>query len=266
MRLIFILLLLFTFVLPLSCAKKQDEISKVISEVEKKETELKEVGIPSFLLEEQKTEEQKTTETNTNFLITEKPKEITSTISPPEKTDITVFEETQKEYKPIVENYIPQKIQTKTPEPKKQIKPYKLEKTYRTNSLKDFKIYFSHKNGKNYIDKKNPGKITTVLYVDKNIWYIDYNVYAIPSKFFPKYRPYLNEKYLIGIGRNISVVDSRSQLTVYWSGVNLNKKFLTNGKYHIVVNITLKNPKKKPLSKVEKVLGKNSPLEVILAN
>ncbi|MFN4245268.1 MAG: hypothetical protein ACK4F9_03860 [Brevinematia bacterium] len=238
-------------------------------EAEKKETELKEVGVPKFLVEEQNTQ------TNTNI------EELTP------KTQITqpdtniIFEKIQKdtnitkEFEPLSTtfekpkelNIEEKKVKHKTSHYIKQEKnDYKKTKNYKSNFLKDFKIYFSYRNGKKFVDRSNPGKITTVVYVSKDVWYIDYNFYAIPSKLISRHKSNLRKKYLIGIGRNISVVDNRSQLTVYWSGININKEKLVNGKYHILVTITLKNQTKRTIFRTSKILGKNNPLIVILAD
>lgn len=270
-----------------SCKQQEEDLSQVVSEVEKKQTELKETGVPSFIIEEQKTLETNTKETNTNQ------------ISPPDTDEFfeTKMTQTMKLSKVDETNVVEEKIEslpsisnyTKTynekdmvlsqemvSAKKKQVYKSKVsgfsskktpsQLTAYKGSKKDVKVYFSYRNGKKYIDVNNPGKITTVVYVDENVWYVDYSVYAIPYKYLSNYRKYMVRRYLIGIGRNISVVDRRSQFTVYWSGINLDKKFLSNGKYMIVVKNQFKNRSKKIISSYTKMLGLKKPLIVILAN
>lgn len=259
------LVLLIPLLFLLSCRQEEDNVSNIISEVEQKETELKDLGVPQFLIEEQKG-----LETNTNQQTAVK--------------DVNEFFETKvAELSTTNTNIQEQKL-----EPSKEDKtPIALENIYDTKkgsttnlkvtaqkpetkqvktTKRGIKVFFSYRNGKNYVDTRNPGKITTVVYVSRNIWYIDYNVYAIPYDKLSNYKKNLSSKYLIGIGRNISVVDSRSQFTVYWRGRNINKKTLPNGKYSIVVKTSYKNKSKKVISTSTKILGGSKPLVVILAN
>ncbi|MCS7299090.1 MAG: hypothetical protein RMJ37_03885 [Spirochaetia bacterium] len=264
----FLVILLVPLLALISCGREENNISNIISEVEQKETELKDVGTPQFLIEEQKgletntnqqtvvkdvdeffeTKTLKTTKLNTTNTNIQEQK-----LEPSEEDKAFLVSENRYDIKK--ENTTDPKATTQKPKTK-QVKTNK----------RGVKVFFSYRNGKNYIDTRNPGKITTVVYVSRNIWYIDYSVYAIPYDKLNNYKKYLSSRYLIGIGRNISVVDLRSQLTVYWRGRNINKKTLPNGKYSIVVKTSYKNKSKKVISTSTKILGGSKPLVVILAN
>ncbi|MEN2998751.1 MAG: hypothetical protein ABDH28_06945 [Brevinematia bacterium] len=286
MKVIITLTLAFVILLNSSCKQKDEDISKIVSEVEKKQTELEEVGVPKFLLEEQKL-----LETNTNqdvlpqtnvdeFLgIKDKPliaksnqqqptptHKVSQEIKYPEITNLEEITEKPKKVAPATKLEKEQKLPIEV-EPAKLEEKVIPEKKPKYKPLhREVKVYFSYKNGKRYIDTNNPGKITAVVYVGEKVWYVDYSVYAIPYKNRAKYRKYLSSKYLIGIGRNISVVDNRSQLTVYWRGSNIYRRFLPNGKYMIVVKTTFKDSRKRVISSFVKHLGKPNPIIVILAN
>lgn len=258
---IFLFLVFFIFY---GCKREDKNLETMITEVEEKETELKEVGVPKFLVEEQKyletntniIEEKNTNElfdSETNFLPTKFVKKDTK------KNDVIVEEKVKSEV-----YYEKSSLKKSYVKPKSVSKP-KVVGVDKTSPM-GLKVYFSYANGKKYIDKRNPGKITSVVYVSREVWYIDFEVYAIPYSYVSKYERKLKTEYLIGIGRNISVVDRRSQLTVYWTGLNLNKKYLPNGKYAIIVKTKHKNHKKNVVSTHTKVLGMSNPIVVILAN
>jgi hypothetical protein len=164
------------------------------------------------------------------------------------------------EVKPLSES-MPELVKPQVVE-KKNVREVKKVSNYPTKSYT--KVYFSYRNGYNYVSKDKPCKITTVLFASKNVWYADYNVYAVPLSKAKVYKKYLIEKYLVGIGRNISIVEGRSQLTVYWTGINIAKKPLPKGNYIIVSSVHLKNSKKQVIGKVIKVLGTGKPLVVVL--
>lgn len=263
---LFLIVFLFTSLTLFSCGRDENEVSKIISEVERKETELKDVGVPQFLIEEQKA-----LETNTNQQPDIKDVDEFFRTKTPKTTKVTNTNVLEQKLEPVEEDRTLLVSENRYDITKEIItEPKATTQKPKTKQVKTkgrgVKVFFSYKNGKNYIDIRNPGKITTVVYVGRNVWYIDYNVYAIPYSMVKNHKKYLSSKYLIGIGRNISVVDSRSQLTVYWSGRNINKRMLPNGKYSIVVKTNFKNRKKRAISSSTKILGGNKPLVVILAN
>lgn len=285
MKKIFIVLLLVSTVFIYSCRKENKEVESLMSEINTKEEELNKVGIPSFLEEEQR----KLFETNTNLFI---PKEVytnefqmitkTDSVKKTKKSNLNETEEIPLDTMQTKDIYNETLVSQKT----NRITVVKPSEKYTKNQSKFFnkvstkslskvsvtgkhvnkvKLYFSYRNGVRYIDPSYPGKITTVVYVNKNVWYVDYNVYAIPFSKVKNYKKYLTSSYLVGIGRNISVVDGRSQLTVYWSGINVGKSKMANGKYAIVVHVIFKNSSKKVISSKVKVLGEPNYLVVILA-
>ncbi|MGC8964853.1 MAG: hypothetical protein ACP5KI_05780 [Brevinematia bacterium] len=284
MRKSLLLILFFILIFSIiSCRSKNKEAESLMSEIGAKEEELSKVGVPSFLQEEQKNLD---TSTNTNIgtNLSELKEEVTTNgfELPYLKTNIIIADSKKENDKfkevPISEefktnNYINQDLSPSKKEntknkiyssslKKKVVASYKPKTTYNN----DVKVYFSYRNGKNYIDRSSPGKITTVVYVNENVWYVDYNVYAIPYSKIKYYKRYLKKDYLIGIGRNISVVDRRSQLTVFWSGINLSKNKMANGKYVILVHTLFKNSSKKVISSKIKILGKPNYLVVVVAH
>jgi hypothetical protein len=315
-------LIVLVLYLPLTgCKNKQNkQTEQTISELAQKEEELKNIGVPSFITQEQakmekeetnvptpelqiakkevKPQEVKPQETMSQEVIpqevtpqkeikTETPtfkkqtthEEIISKEATPQevKPQETMSQETmshiekspKSEVKPLSESIPketkPQVVEKK--EVKEKVKEVKKISKYPTKSYT--KVYFSYRNGYDYVSKDKPCKITTVLFPNKDVWYADYNIYAVPLSKAKVYKKYLIEKYLIGmyligIGRNISIVDRRSQLTVYWTGINIAKKPLPKGKYIIVSSTHLKNMKKKVIGKIIKVLGTEKPLVVVL--
>ncbi len=236
----------------LSCRQNQNEEAiQVIEEIQKKEEELEKIKVPSFLLKDQE-------ETNVTTMTSVATQE--TQISP---SDLSSEDQTIKKQKI---NQLTQKI---TEKQKVEVSKYPFEKETLTkyNSKKTIssgkpqqshKVYFSYKNGYKYISSEAPGKITTVLNVPNKVWYIDYNIYAIQAKNINRYKNYMIKKYLIGIGRNISVYNNQSQLTVYWTGKNLNKSTLPKGKYIIVSSVFMKDKNKKVIARSIKILGQPS--------
>lgn len=275
-----VILLIFASAFIFSCKQKGEDVSKIISEIEEKEAELKEVGVPKFLREEQKA-----LETNTNQdVVPISPDELWGTRGgevPGKSSNTNVLVSQGVEHKleyPFTPESLPPGV--RTPAIRKE-KPETLDKkipvtepkisrgeprAYHYPSPREVKLYFSYENKKTYVDTYNPGKITAVAYVGGNVWYIDYRVYAIPYRKRSAYRSYMTGKYLIGFGKNISVVDGRSQFTVYWSGRNLGGRLMPNGKYIVVVKMVHKDRNKKRIASRTKILGRGSPVVVILAN
>jgi len=310
-------LIVLILYLPLTgCKNKQNkQTEQTISELAQKEEELKNIGVPSFITQEQaKMEKEETNVPTPELQIAKKevkpqetmsqeampqeviPQEVTpqkeiKTETPTFKKQTTHEEIISKEVKPqeampheamphvekspksevkplsesIPKETKPQVVEKK--EVKEKVKEVKKISKYPTKSYT--KVYFSYRNGYDYVSKDKPCKITTVLFPTKDVWYADYNIYAVPLSKAKVYKKYLIEKYLIGmyligIGRNISIVDGRSQLTVYWTGINIAKKPLPKGKYIIVSSTHLKNMKKKFIGKIIKVLGTEKPLVVVL--
>ncbi|MCX8029273.1 MAG: hypothetical protein N2712_04670 [Brevinematales bacterium] len=258
-----LLLLIPLFLIVLSCRQEENNTSQIISEVEQKETELKDIGVPKFLQEEQKM-----LETNTNQMsLPPDTDEFFGTKTKKTNVDKNIIVEEKVMPREVVTEEVKQEF---IPKPV-NVKTQKLSRKPGNDSKKprmDLKLFFSYfsKNRK-FVDFNNPGKITSVVYVgNKNIWYVDYSVYVIPYKNVSNYKVFLVKKNLIGIGRKISVVDGRSQLTVYWRGKNLDNKLLPNGKYSIVVKAQFRNSNNKIVSSYTKILGGRNPVIVVLAN
>jgi hypothetical protein len=284
-----VVVFLFSFPL-IGCKSKQTDskVEETISELAQKEEELKSIGVPSFITQEQaKMKEEETNAPIPELQLTRemlakgtKPQEVIPQEVKPQEALPREFE-TQgvkpqefktQEFKPQAEQLIRPEVKPLSESMPELVKPQVVEKknvrevkkvsNYPTKSYT--KVYFSYRNGYNYVSKDKPCKITTVLFASKNVWYADYNVYAVPLGKAKVYKKYLIEKYLVGIGRNISIVEGRSQLTVYWTGINIAKKPLPKGNYIIVSSVHLKNSKKQVIGKVIKVLGTGKPLVVVL--
>ena len=279
-----VVVFLFSFPL-IGCKSKQTDskVEETISELAQKEEELKSIGVPSFITQEQaKMKEEETNAPIPELQLTRemlakgtKPQEVIPQEVKPQEAPPREFK-TQgikpQEVKPQAEQLIRPEVKPLSESMPELVKPQIVEKknvrevkkvsNYPTKSYT--KVYFSYRNGYNYVSKDKPCKITTVLFASKNVWYADYNVYAVPLSKAKVYKKYLIEKYLVGIGRNISIVEGRSQLTVYWTGINIAKKPLPKGNYIIVSSVHLKNSKKQVIGKVIKVLGTGKPLVVVL--
>jgi hypothetical protein len=279
-----VVVFLFSFPL-IGCRSNQTDskVEETISELAQKEEELKSIGIPSFITQEQaKMEKEERNAPIPELQLTRemlaketKPQEalprevIPQEVRPQEALPREVRPQEVKpqaeqlirpEVKPLSES-MPELVKPQVVE-KKNVREVKEVSNYPTKSYT--KVYFSYRNGYNYVSKDKPCKITTVLFASKDVWYADYNVYAVPLGKAKVYKKYLIEKYLVGIGRNISIVEGRSQLTVYWTGINIAKKPLPKGNYIIVSSVHLKNSKKQVIGKVIKVLGTEKPLVVVL--
>ena len=305
-------LIVLILYLPLTgCKNKQNkQTEQTISELAQKEEELKNIGVPSFITQEQaKMEKEETNVPTPELQIAKKevkPQEVKpQEVKPQEvtpqkeiKTETPTFKKQTTHEEIISKEAMPQEVKPqetmshieKSPKSEvkplsesipKETKPQVVEKKEVKEKVKEVKkiskyptksytkVYFSYRNGYDYVSKGKPCKITTVLFPTKDVWYADYNIYAVPLSKAKVYKKYLIEKYLIGmyligIGRNISIVDGRSQLTVYWTGINIAKKPLPKGEYIIVSSTHLKNMKKKVIGKIIKVLGTEKPLVVVL--
>jgi hypothetical protein len=299
-----VVVFLFSFPL-IGCRSNQTDskVEETISELAQKEEELKSIGVPSFITQEQaKMEKEETNAPIPELQLTRemlaketkpqevKPQEALPRESLPQealpreviprefKTQEVIPQEVKpqefktREVKPQAEQLIRPEVKPLSESMPELVKPQVVEKknvrevkkvsNYPTKSYT--KVYFSYRNGYNYVSKDKPCKITTVLFASKDVWYADYNVYAVPLGKAKVYKKYLIKKYLVGIGRNISIVEGRSQLTVYWTGINITKKPLPKGNYIIVSSVHLKNSKKQVIGKVIKVLGTEKPLVVVL--
>jgi hypothetical protein len=284
-----VVVFLFSFPL-IGCKSKQTDskVEETISELAQKEEELKSIGVPSFITQEQaKMEKEETNAPIPELQVTReilakgtKPQEVRPQEAVPQEALPREFktqgvkpqEFKTQEVKPQAEQLIRPEVKPLSESMPELVKPQVVEKknvrevkkvsNYLTKSYT--KVYFSYRNGYNYVSKDKPCKITTVLFASRDVWYADYNVYAVPLSKAKVYKEYLIEKYLIGIGRNISIVEGRSQLTVYWTGINIAKKTLPKGNYIIVSSVHLKNSKKQVIGKVIKVLGTEKPLVVVL--
>jgi hypothetical protein len=281
----------FLFSFPLiGCKSKQadSKVEETISELAQKEEELKSIGVPSFITQEQaKMEKEETNAPIPELQLTRemlakgtkpqevkpqevrpqealpqgvKPQEFKTQEVKPQEFKTRAEQLIRPEVKPLSES-MPELVKPQVVE-KKNVREVKKVSNYPTKSYT--KVYFSYRNGYNYVSKDKPCKITTVLFASRDVWYADYNVYAVPLGKAKVYKKYLIEKYLVGIGRNISIVEGRSQLTVYWTGINIAKKPLPKGNYIIVSSVHLKNSKKQVIGKVIKVLGTEKPLVVVL--
>jgi hypothetical protein len=289
-----VVVFLFSFPL-IGCKSKQTDskVEETISELAQKEEELKSIGVPSFITQEQaKMEKEETNAPIPELQVTReilakgtKPQEFKTQEVRPQETlpqealpqefktqEVKPQEVKPQEFKTRAEQLIRPEVKPLSESMPELVKPQVVEKknvrkvkkvsNYPTKSYT--KVYFSYRNGYNYVSKDKPCKITTVLFASRDVWYADYNVYAVPLGKAKVYKKYLIEKYLIGIGRNISIVEGRSQLTVYWTGINIAKKPLPKGNYIIVSSVHLKNSKKQVIGKVIKVLGTEKPLVVVL--
>jgi hypothetical protein len=259
-----VIVFLFSFPL-IGCRSEQTDskVEETISKLAQKEEELKSIGVPSFITQEQaKMEKEETNAPIPELQLTRemlakgtKPQEVIPQEVIPQAEQLI-----RSEVKPLSES-MPELVKPQVVE-KKNVREVKKVSNYPTKSYT--KVYFSYRNGYNYVSKDKPCKITTVLFASRDVWYADYNVYAVPLGKAKVYKKYLIEKYLVGIGRNISIVEGRSQLTVYWTGINIAKKPLPKGNYIIVSSVHLKNSKKQVIGKVIKVLGTEKPLVVVL--
>jgi len=284
-----VVVFLFSFPL-IGCRSKQTDskVEETISELAQKEEELKSIGVPSFITQEQaKMEKEETNAPIPELQLTRemlakgtkpqevipqevipqealpqeiKPREFKTQEVKPQEFKTRAEQLIRPEVKPLSES-MPELVKPQVVE-KKNVREVKKVSNYPTKSYT--KVYFSYRNGYNYVSKDKPCKITTVLFASRDVWYADYNVYAVPLSKAKVYKKYLIEKYLVGIGRNISIVEGRSQLTVYWTGINIAKKPLPKGNYIIVSSVHLKNSKKQVIGKVIKVLGTEKPLVVAL--
>ena len=284
-----VVVFLFSFPL-IGCRSKQTDskVEETISELAQKEEELKSIGVPSFITQEQaKMEKEETNAPIPELQLTRemlakgtkpqevipqevipqealpqeiKPREFKTQEVKPQEFKTRAEQLIRPEVKPLSES-MPELVKPQVVE-KKNVREVKKFSNYPTKSYT--KVYFSYRNGYNYVSKDKPCKITTVLFASRDVWYADYNVYAVPLSKAKVYKKYLIEKYLVGIGRNISIVEGRSQLTVYWTGINIAKKPLPKGNYIIVSSVHLKNSKKQVIGKVIKVLGTEKPLVVAL--
>jgi hypothetical protein len=269
-----VVVFLFSFPL-IGCRNNQTDskVEETISELAQKEEELKSIGVPSFITQEQaKMEKEETNAPIPELQLTRemlaketKPQEVKPQEALPREfktQEVKPHAEQliRPEVKPLSES-MPELVKAQVVE-KKNVREVKKVSNYPTKSYT--KVYFSYRNGYNYVSKGKPCKITTVLFASKDVWYADYNVYAVPLGKAKVYKKYLIKKYLVGIGRNISIVEGRSQLTVYWTGINIAKKPLPKGNYIIVSSVHLKNSKKQFIGKVIKVLGTEKPLVVVL--
>jgi len=269
-----VVVFLFSFPL-IGCRSKQTDskVEETISELAQKEEELKSIGVPSFITQEQAKMEKE--ETNAPIPELQLTREMLAKGTKPQEVipqEVIPQEALPQEFKPQAEQLIRPEVKPLSESMPELVKPQVVEKknvrevkkvsNYPTKSYT--KVYFSYRNGYNYVSKDKPCKITTVLFASKDVWYADYNVYAVPLGKAKVYKKYLIEKYLVGIGRNISIVEGRSQLTVYWTGINIAKKPLPKGNYIIVSSVHLKNSKKQVIGKVIKVLGTEKPLVVVL--
>jgi len=259
-----VVVFLFSFPL-IGCRSNQTDskVEETISELAQKEEELKSIGVPSFITQEQAKMEKE--ETNAPIPELQLTREMLAKETKPQEALPREFKTQAEqlirpEVKPLSES-MPELVKPQVVE-KKNVREVKEVSNYPTKSYT--KVYFSYRNGYNYVSKDKPCKITTVLFASKDVWYADYNVYAVPLGKAKVYKKYLIEKYLVGIGRNISIVEGRSQLTVYWTGINIAKKPLPKGNYIIVSSVHLKNSKKQVIGKVIKVLGTEKPLVVVL--
>ena len=269
-----VVVFLFSFPL-IGCRSNQTDskVEETISELAQKEEELKSIGVPSFITQEQaKMEKEETNAPIPELQLTRemlaketkpqevRPQEVIPQEALPREFKTQAEQLIRPEVKPLSES-MPELVKPQVVE-KKNVREVKEVSNYPTKSYT--KVYFSYRNGYNYVSKDKPCKITTVLFASKDVWYADYNVYAVPLGKAKVYKKYLIEKYLVGIGRNISIVEGRSQLTVYWTGINIAKKPLPKGNYIIVSSVHLKNSKKQVIGKVIKVLGTEKPLVVVL--
>ena len=269
-----VVVFLFSFPL-IGCRSNQTDskVEETISELAQKEEELKSIGVPSFITQEQAKMEKE--ETNAPIPELQLTREMLAKGTKPQEVrpqDFKTQEIKTQEFKTQAEQLIRPEVKPLSESMPELVKPQVVEKknvrevkevsNYPTKSYT--KVYFSYRNGYNYVSKDKPCKITTVLFASKDVWYADYNVYAVPLGKAKVYKKYLIEKYLVGIGRNISIVEGRSQLTVYWTGINIAKKPLPKGNYIIVSSVHLKNSKKQVIGKVIKVLGTEKPLVVVL--
>jgi len=269
-----VVVFLFSFPL-IGCRSNQTDskVEETISELAQKEEELKSIGVPSFITQEQaKMEKEETNAPIPELQLTRemlaketkpqevRPQEVIPQEALPQEFKTRAEQLIRPEVKPLSES-MPELVKPQVVE-KKNVREVKEVSNYPTKSYT--KVYFSYRNGYNYVSKDKPCKITTVLFASKDVWYADYNVYAVPLGKAKVYKKYLIEKYLVGIGRNISIVEGRSQLTVYWTGINIAKKPLPKGNYIIVSSVHLKNSKKQVIGKVIKVLGTEKPLVVVL--
>ena len=269
-----VVVFLFSFPL-IGCRSNQTDskVEETISELAQKEEELKSIGVPSFITQEQAKMEKE--ETNAPIPELQLTREMLAKGTKPQEVipqEVIPQEALPQEFKPQAEQLIRPEVKPLSESMPELVKPQVVEKknvrevkkvsNYPTKSYT--KVYFSYRNGYNYVSKDKPCKITTVLFASKDVWYADYNVYAVPLGKAKVYKKYLIEKYLVGIGRNISIVEGRSQLTVYWTGINIAKKPLPKGNYIIVSSVHLKNSKKQVIGKVIKVLGTEKPLVVVL--
>jgi len=274
-----VVVFLFSFPL-IGCRSNQTDskVEETISELAQKEEELKSIGVPSFITQEQaKMEKEETNAPIPELQLTRemlaketkpqealprevRPQEVIPQEALPREFKTQAEQLIRLEVKPLSES-MPELVKPEIVE-KKNVREVKKVSNYPTKSYT--KVYFSYRNGYNYVSKDKPCKITTVLFASKDVWYADYNVYAVPLGKAKVYKKYLIEKYLVGIGRNISIVEGRSQLTVYWTGINIAKKPLPKGNYIIVSSVHLKNSKKQVIGKVIKVLGTEKPLVVVL--
>ena len=274
-----VVVFLFSFPL-IGCRSNQTDskVEETISELAQKEEELKSIGVPSFITQEQAKMEKE--ETNAPIPELQLTREMLAKETKPQEAlprevrpqEFKTQEIKTQEFKPQAEQLIRPEVKPLSESMPELVKPQVVEKknvrevkevsNYPTKSYT--KVYFSYRNGYNYVSKDKPCKITTVLFASKDVWYADYNVYAVPLGKAKVYKKYLIEKYLVGIGRNISIVEGRSQLTVYWTGINIAKKPLPKGNYIIVSSVHLKNNKKQVIGKVIKVLGTEKPLVVVL--
>jgi hypothetical protein len=269
-----VVVFLFSFPL-IGCKSKQTDskVEETISELAQKEEELKSIGVPSFITQEQaKMEKEETNAPIPELQLTREmlakgtkpqeviPQEVKTQEVKPQEVKHQAEQLIRPEVKPLSES-MPELVKPQVVE-KKNVREVKKVSNYPTKSYT--RVYFSYRNGYNYVSKDKPCKITTVLFASRDVWYADYNVYAVPVGKAKVYKKYLIEKYLVGIGRNISIVEGRSQLTVYWTGINIAKKPLPKGNYIIVSSVHLKNSKKQVIGKVIKVLGTEKPLVVVL--
>jgi hypothetical protein len=73
---------------------------------------------------------------------------------------------------------------------------------------------------------------------------VEFQLYAVPAG----QRRRLITYYLIGLSRNIDVINGQAQYTRFWNGKNINGQFLPKGKYNIYLLYKIKDANGKVLA------------------